>query len=1222
MTLGTALKTAGIALAIYGIAKAWDYVAETNQRYIETLKKSVSESDNNIKNYESERDNITSLQQKLEDARGSKEKLLLISEDLNKAIGETPNLLSGESDAYEIANQKIKDRITLLNNQIDTEKNARIANQKEIFNSNKMDIKGFFGITTGTLDMKTASDLLKSYQNQVDSLTKKLETAPKFQQSGLKTQIQNYNDSIALYKEYLLEQAEEAKKIFADSINNTFKDEQSQGIVNKFIESLVVGGNSDLGDIDKKVKAFIPSLQNLNEIVNKISEAKVKGNSTDSFVSQYIQQIEELVKKYPSMKEALDGLKNAIQLIGSENAIPQQSPKSTEYYTESLKKQTEAYNVQTEKVKQLIAIRDELNSKEGISSKSLQDITEKYHELIPYLNNEAKLREKLTELIVQEEDTQKSAYANMIMYSQEFFNAKIKGNTNLVNELNKKYGIDLENYKSLAEAKDAVEQKLIQGISSKWGSFYDAQTNSFSDTFDAFRAMAPAGIVDQVTNQLSGDMSKITEARNRFKNIALDLAPVNFKTINLGNIKTEQGKQGTSRSELQEPEALIEKDRYFLLNQELNKTDALLNKIKAQEESAVYEKRVKLLDQEITLLKQKKINIHNITNEERKERNELTKLLKSQGMSFKGTGDEIAATNAQTVLDRSLNAVNAHRNDKNRSTYNKLKTQYENLTKAYGRFIDLQTKDIPKAGEDWNKLSAEISNVSLNQISLSFEKFNDILNDSNSRIAELEHRYKLLGDSNTSQKEIVANEILKAKQQQLNLINKKLIEYNNLLKKVTDPAQIEKYQEEIQKLKETSYSLDEDISTSILTIRNDAIEALKDSESKRHEQAIDDLDSELQKYQDYIDKKIKELDRLNKAEDYNREIASQDKDIQSKQNEINALALDNSAEAQARKAQLSAELLDLQTKKEDTVRDHTRDQEKELLNDLLDSKEKNIQNQKDLEDKQYNDFQNSIDKMLAGTTDFYNKQDNISKMSIDNVISYYENLNKTVGGVYDNLIAKLNEAKLAGLGNPITSETQFANSNTRTNKLSTIADSVKQTLQDKDTEVQMHTYLEQMGHNVEWKNGSVYIDNKKVDMAGSGIDNVDGTYIGTIEEIKRLLRKYNITFDQGGTASGKGFLFKDTISPERILSPQQTKIFDELVKNLPNLMKTIDITKSIIPNITTINPSSIVPKQNAINLTMNNTIVAPSGVDAEKVAEIATRKIFNKINTDLVLKGI
>lgn len=50
--------------------------------------------------------------------------------------------------------------------------------------------------------------------------------------------------------------------------------------------------------------------------------------------------------------------------------------------------------------------------------------------------------------------------------------------------------------------------------------------------------------------------------------------------------------------------------------------------------------------------------------------------------------------------------------------------------------------------------------------------------------------------------------------------------------------------------------------------------------------------------------------------------------------------------------------------------------------------------------------------------------------------------------------------------------------------------------------------------------------------------------------IKGWASKQYLAYDQGGLAKGKGVLLKDVNTPERVLSPQQTKSFDKLVDNL------------------------------------------------------------------------
>ena len=44
-------------------------------------------------------------------------------------------------------------------------------------------------------------------------------------------------------------------------------------------------------------------------------------------------------------------------------------------------------------------------------------------------------------------------------------------------------------------------------------------------------------------------------------------------------------------------------------------------------------------------------------------------------------------------------------------------------------------------------------------------------------------------------------------------------------------------------------------------------------------------------------------------------------------------------------------------------------------------------------------------------------------------------------------------------------------------------------------------------------------------------------------------RQY-LSYDQGGIASGIGYMPKATLEPERVLSPRQTKAFEKLVNNI------------------------------------------------------------------------
>lgn len=65
-------------------------------------------------------------------------------------------------------------------------------------------------------------------------------------------------------------------------------------------------------------------------------------------------------------------------------------------------------------------------------------------------------------------------------------------------------------------------------------------------------------------------------------------------------------------------------------------------------------------------------------------------------------------------------------------------------------------------------------------------------------------------------------------------------------------------------------------------------------------------------------------------------------------------------------------------------------------------------------------------------------------------------------------------------------------------------------------------------------------------LLGGGLGGIFGGLLG------------GLSFDQGGIANGKGLLAKDTIEPERVLSPSNTRSFDQLPSRLDRLIGTLE----------------------------------------------------------------
>lgn len=91
-----------------------------------------------------------------------------------------------------------------------------------------------------------------------------------------------------------------------------------------------------------------------------------------------------------------------------------------------------------------------------------------------------------------------------------------------------------------------------------------------------------------------------------------------------------------------------------------------------------------------------------------------------------------------------------------------------------------------------------------------------------------------------------------------------------------------------------------------------------------------------------------------------------------------------------------------------------------------------------------------------------------------------------------------------------------------------------------------------------WGNGQ----DRKNRLTAAGYD------YAAVQALVNKGRKY--FFDQGGVSTGIGLMPKDTLEPERVLSPRQTKSFDNLVNNLTTnpVLSALSRNPSVVSNLT------------------------------------------------------
>lgn len=199
---------------------------------------------------------------------------------------------------------------------------------------------------------------------------------------------------------------------------------------------------------------------------------------------------------------------------------------TTEELAEKHKTLSEKFEESTDKIKEYTGYLKELNTEEGLSGKSKDDIIKNYPELLAYLGDDVKLTEKLIELKEKEEQTQKRLYTDMLSYSKE----NIKGNKELIVELAGYYDEDFDNFETLAELKYAVENNLISKLSKEWKDYYKNYENVNGDEYQILGNFDASGI--DTSSEMIEWFKERGQFLQNFSDTVFDIGGFDLNTLN------------------------------------------------------------------------------------------------------------------------------------------------------------------------------------------------------------------------------------------------------------------------------------------------------------------------------------------------------------------------------------------------------------------------------------------------------------------------------------------------------------------------------------------------------------------------------------------------------------------------------------------------------------------------------------------------------------------
>lgn len=261
-------------------------------------------------------------------------------------------------------------------------------------------------------------------------------------------------------------------------------------------------------------------------------------------------------------------------------------------------------------IKGLNGILNELNDGHGLSADKIGFLLEKYPHLLQYLNDETALRKAIQQEIENETNVALDAIHEKLMAEENFTKTAMVLNSDIRQQIIKDYGVDLAEFKSLAEAKAEIERRLINQLSDNWAQYY----RQISTGLQVVSSIVPvAGIANKALEIAARRQAQIDQAkvRKQMQSIEAGFRNLTVGSLNLSDaisktgLNTDKATKSTSDNAKSMDSATYISDKYReaieKLNTEIDKLNTLQSKY--PKHSKKYQDALK---SEIKLQEQKK----------------------------------------------------------------------------------------------------------------------------------------------------------------------------------------------------------------------------------------------------------------------------------------------------------------------------------------------------------------------------------------------------------------------------------------------------------------------------------------------------------------------------------------------------------------------------------------------------------------------------------------
>lgn len=470
-----------------------------------------------------------------------------------------------------------------------------------------------------SLDFDSWGDAKEYVQGNIVSLFEGVDgsnIAKQFENAfNLKTQFQNgevsldeYLKGITDFKSLIDGFDDNTKKsidfIFTvSSTDGLSVDNMIQNVKNKLADTAIEKvGELSLGDLEIASNLKVPDgvLLSWEQLVELINEHKESMKSAPAFSTMLSALPVDKVEEYISLLNSGAINEKSISSYSELKDLMDQTGMSAEEAVKALKDYADGYVLSTDLTSNL---QDSYNLLQNVTKQyketgkiglsSLESIANKYPQLRSAVNAYTQGLISVDDMMSQLQtayDNDAEAYRAAMAYklsgNEDFFSNIYNNNKSLFDDLNKAYGLDVSNWKTMAQAKAEIDQKLIQSLSSAWSKYYNIVFDSVSGMasidggFD-YSQVGSHGIgnnqytEDQIAQQKAwSEANKQANKYNQIINELNEAANITVKVSDLDGIGSIDKKSGGSGKEDAEKIDWLER-RLKLYN---DKRDELMKK--------------------------------------------------------------------------------------------------------------------------------------------------------------------------------------------------------------------------------------------------------------------------------------------------------------------------------------------------------------------------------------------------------------------------------------------------------------------------------------------------------------------------------------------------------------------------------------------------------------------------------------------------------------------